>query len=100
MARLVLCLRDLANNGVVHRDIKLENILVDSDDKPYLADFGQVCFSRADKVHVGRRLYGTHAYMAPETKESSFQFSSASDVYSMGVVFSELRFKVTVPDEE
>lgn len=52
--------------GVVHRDLKLENILVDEDMNLKVADFG---FATFRKVHNLKSYRGTMTYMAPEIKE-------------------------------
>lgn len=52
--------------GVVHRDLKLENILVDENINLKVADFG---FATFRKIHNLNSYRGTMTYMAPEIKE-------------------------------
>lgn len=54
------------SNRVVHRDLKLENILLDGDLNLKLADFGFACYKNIDALKSYR---GTMTYMAPEIKE-------------------------------
>lgn len=53
----------LHQNGIVHRDIKLENIMVDKQMNIKLADFG---FATNENIHKLDSFVGSPAYMAPE----------------------------------
>lgn len=74
--------------GLVHRDVKPSNILLDQSDFCYLIDFG-IARSAADTAltHTGATL-GTWAYMAPE-RFSTGQIDARSDVYSLACVLFE-----------
>lgn len=78
--------------GVVHRDVKPANILVD-DEHATVADFGIA--HRAVEVETGELtatgiVIGTPAYMSPEQSTASRQLDSRSDVYSLGCVLYEM----------
>ena len=79
--------------GVVHRDIKLDNVLLADRETPReasvrLSDFGIARLAQEEAVRA-TGLLGTPAYMAPEMFELGV-FSQASDVYSTGIMFYEL----------
>jgi serine/threonine protein kinase/formylglycine-generating enzyme required for sulfatase activity len=75
--------------GLVHRDIKPGNILLDASGKPYVADFGLAL--RETDVGRGPCFAGTPAYMSPEqARREGHRVDGRSDIFSLGVVFYEL----------
>ena len=71
--------------GVIHRDVKTHNVMIDGDGRLLLTDFGAGCES-LDSARMGRaNLVGTPLYVAPETLDGA-KPSPASDVYSLGVL--------------
>ena len=68
---------------VVHRDLKLENILIDDNLNLKLADFGFACYKNIDAL---RSYRGTMTYMAPEIKEGKQYKGTNVDMFSIGVI--------------
>jgi serine/threonine protein kinase/predicted Zn-dependent protease len=75
--------------GVVHRDLKPQNIMVDEDGKARIMDFG-IARSLSGKSITGAGvLIGTPEYMSPEQVEGR-EIDQRSDIYSLGVILYEM----------
>src|SRR5262249_48891674 len=75
--------------GLVHRDVKPSNLLIDSDGKPYVADFGLAL--KEEDFGKGVGFAGTPVYMSPEqARGEGHRVDGRSDIFSLGVVFYEL----------
>ena len=75
------------NKGVLHRDLKPDNVIIDARGKVRLADFGLAAWSGG--VEKGDVRSGTPAYMSPEQIEGR-EVTTASDIYSLGLVLYEI----------
>jgi WD40 repeat protein/serine/threonine protein kinase len=96
----VTVLRDVAQGvhhahkqGVIHRDLKPDNILVDGNNQPHVTDFG---LAKMIGQNVGLSLtaagmiMGTPAYMSPEQAQGLKSIDGRTDVYSLGVMLYEI----------
>ena len=72
--------------GLVHRDVKPSNVLLNDDDFAYLIDFGLARTSDDAGLTVTGHTVGTYAYMAPERYESGGAVDARTDVYSLACV--------------
>ncbi|MGI8484702.1 MAG: protein kinase domain-containing protein [Thermomicrobiales bacterium] len=75
--------------GIVHRDIKPQNILIGTDGQARVADFGIAQIEFDSGLTTAGMAVGTAAYMAPEQAEGG-RTTAATDVYSVGVVLYEM----------
>lgn len=88
VAALAHAVHHAHTKGIVHRDLKLENILLAEDGRPKLTDFGLARWAGNDpNVTIGKAVAGSPAYMSPEQAEGrSADIGPHTDVYGLGVV--------------
>jgi serine/threonine-protein kinase len=76
-------------SGVVHRDVKPENVMIDTHGRVKIMDFGIARRAGADTMTAEGELLGTVAYMSPE-QAAGRRVGPATDVYSAGLLLYEL----------
>jgi serine/threonine protein kinase/Flp pilus assembly protein TadD len=95
IAKLARTLHYAHEHGILHRDIKPGNILLDAKGEPHLTDFGlaRLLETKSTVTHT-MDVLGTPSYMAPEQASghnpAAAGLTSATDVYGLGAVFYQL----------
>ncbi|MDG2881836.1 protein kinase, partial [Vibrio parahaemolyticus] len=89
---LLLALVHLCRNGVVHRNITPEHILMGADGQPRLIDFDYARIGPENTTTIADEVQQriSNRYKAPELWADSYAASCASDIYSLGLVIYEL----------
>lgn len=93
--QLVLGVNYLHSNGIAHRDLKLENLLIDAKGTLKIADFGisEVFRSNpSDCNHKSRGLCGSTPYIAPEEYTNEEYDARQVDVWSMAIIYFAMLF--------
>ncbi len=82
--QLCECMRYLHSQSICHRDLKLENILIDDRNNVKLIDFGfSICTPPDQKLKI---FCGTPSYMAPEIVQKKDYCGFATDIWSLGII--------------
>ena len=76
--------------GMIHRDLKPDNILIDAAGRPWVADFGLAILEEDQSRHRGERA-GTPLYMSPEQLRGRTEWlDGRTDIYALGIMWYEM----------
>src|SRR2546428_786084 len=92
IAKLARTVHYAHEHGILHRDIKPGNILLDAKGEPHLTDFGLARLVETESTVTGTmEVLGTPSYMAPEQAVgNNARVASATDIYGLGAVLYQL----------
>ncbi|KAM2512224.1 hypothetical protein PS1_036522 [Malus domestica] len=88
-ARGLAYLHEESRPRIVHRDVKVSNILLDAKLSPKISDFGLAKLYEDEKTHISTRVAGTIGYLAPEYALFG-HLTEKADVFGFGVVVLEI----------
>jgi serine/threonine protein kinase len=90
---VALAVHHAHEHGVIHRDLKPQNVLVDREGRPHVMDFGLAKSAERDtrlSLTAAGMIVGTPGYMSPEQAQGLRSVDRRTDVYSLGVMLYEI----------
>jgi len=92
IAKIATAVRAAHQSGVIHRDLKPDNILLDEEGEPHISDFGLACrLEQKSTLTLTGQIMGTPRYMAPEqVDDAAGGITVAVDIHSLGAILYEM----------
>jgi predicted Ser/Thr protein kinase len=91
LAKVARAIHAAHRRGILHRDLKPGNILLDASKQPYITDFGLAKrLDGASSLPSAGAVVGTASYMAPEQARGQTPLTPAADIYSLGAILYEM----------
>lgn len=90
--KILKVVEECHNHGICHRDLKLENILLDEKYNPILCDFGYSSIIEGDDSRKSKEFLGTNVYLAPEILKQIPYDGTKCDIFCLGVILFCLVF--------
>ena len=91
LAKVARAVHHAHQRGILHRDLKPPNILLDRDGEPLLSDLGLAKPIEGDSnITQTGAIVGTPSYMPPEQAAGKSEITTAADIYSLGAILFEL----------
>jgi hypothetical protein len=87
--RIAAALDHAHSQGVIHRDIKPDNVLFDTSNNPYISDFGVAKFTESLVSTTNQEVIGTPAYISPEQALGE-DVDHRADIYGLGAMLYEM----------
>lgn len=97
--KICTCMKMISSQGLIHRDIKADNILISDSGDPMIMDWGLATIDYTKNQTLRKSIAGTLSYMAPELLVSSIVgkkdaiYSYKVDIFSLGILFLYMIFK-------
>ena len=91
VAKIARGVQHAHEHGILHRDLKPGNILLDDAGEPYVCDFGLAKWLNDDRrLTITSAVLGTPHYIAPEQANGKSNLTISADIYSLGAILYEL----------
>lgn len=88
--KICKAIKEIHKRGVIHRDLSIDNIMLDENEEPYIIDFGLGAYYHLSKWTPVNHCVVTYPYRAPEVFCKKLIYDETIDIWSLGVLFIEI----------